>query len=333
MDKSHTTTGVLEEFQTHLSDWRQRLPNKGFFLVLLAAWLALFSFLGNSTFGYIDTPSLLRWMWNAYNQDHPAGDDGHGDLIPFVVLALFWWKREGLLAQPLRAWWPALLLVAGALVLHVIGYLVQQPRVSIIALFVGLYGLTGLAWGPGWLRASFFPFCLFTFMVPLGSLTERLTFPLRLFVTKTVALICNHVLAIDVTSQGTHLFKMPYQYEYDVAPACSGIRSLVAITVIAIIYAFLAFKTPWKRGLLMVSAVPLAVLANVFRMITIVVAAELGGQEWGSYVHNGGPLGILSLLPYVPAIIGLLLLGRWLEGRTPQAAPTDRAMREQPASV
>ena len=101
-------------------------------------------------------------------------------------------------------------------------------------------------------------------------------------------------------------------YQYDVAAACSGIRSLFATFAVAIIYAMLGFRTWWKRGLLMPSAVPLAVLGNIVRMLTIVIAAEIWGQEAGTYVHEGGPLGIISLLPYVAAFAGLLLLGHLL---------------------
>jgi len=291
-------------------------PNKGFFLLLLAAWLALFQFLGNSTFGYVDTASIFRWMCVAYNGTSPAADDGHGNLIPFVVLGLFWWKRKELLAQPAEVWWPGLLLLVLALGMHVFGYLVQQPRISILALFTGIYGLMGLAWGRRWLRASFFPFFLFLFAVPVGSLTDSVTFPLRLLVSKLVAGICHHVLAIDVISDGTRLLKMPWQYEYEVAAACSGIRSLVAIAAVAIIYAFLAFRSRWKRALLIVAAVPLAVIGNTFRMMTIVIAAELRGQEAGARVHESP---FWSLLPYIPAIIGLMLIGRWLETPAPGA--------------
>jgi exosortase len=315
-----TTTDKRGGFGEELRSCWSQLPDKAFFFLLLAVWLALFQFFGNATFGYVDTASLFRWMYNAYNVVTPAADDGHGNLIPFVVLALFWWKRKELLAQPTRTWWPGLLMVVAALVLHVVGYLVQQPKLSIVALFAGIYGLMGLAWGAGWLRASFFPFFLFAFCIPLGSLTEPVTFPLRLMVSKIVVFVCNHILAIDVARDGTQLFNGMRSYQYEVAAACSGIRSLVAITAIAIIYAFVAFQTARKRALIIVCAVPLAVIGNVFRMMMIVIAAEIGGQEWGAFVHEGGPLGILSLLPYIPAIIGLILLGRWLEKRETKRA-------------
>src|SRR5580704_18049221 len=122
------------------------LPNKGVFFPLLVAWLLLFQFVGNATFGYIDTSSLLWWMKNAYFNSMNEAEDGHGLLIPPLVLALLWWKRKDLLAGPNRLWRPALFMLAGALALHLLGYLIQQPRVSIIALFVGIYAISGLAW-------------------------------------------------------------------------------------------------------------------------------------------------------------------------------------------
>ena len=59
-------------------------------------------------------------------------------------------------------------------------------------------------------------------------------------------------------------------------------------------------------------------------MLTIIIAAEIWGQEAGNYVHEGGPAGIISLLPYVAAFVGLILLGRLLgeDPSKPVAAPT-----------
>ena len=320
--ETDTGNGVLEDFRIQFLECWQRLPNKGFFLVLLVAWLALFQFLGNSTLGYVSTPSLLSWMNAVYvsNPDANGSDDSHGKLVPFVVLALFWWKRKQMLALPLRTWWPALLLVALALALHLLGYMAQQPRISIVALFTGIYGLMGLAWGPRWLRESFFPFILFAFCVPLGWSAISITFPLRLLVCRLVELIASYIMQIDVLRVGTALADPTGRYQYDVAAACSGIRSLFATLAVAIIYAMLGFRTWWKRGLLVASAVPLAVVGNVVRMLTIIVAAEIWGQQGGAYVHEGGPLGILSLLPYAAAFGGLLLLGHWLRERPSQPA-------------
>jgi len=311
------TAGLTAEF---VECWNQ-LPNKAFFFSLLAAWILLFQFLGSATFAYVDSPSLFSWLlWKCYLRPGDDNDDSHGILIPIVVLVLFWWKRQELLRLSSRTWAPALALVAGCLFLHVIGYLIQQPRVSAVALFCGIYALMGLAWGPAWMRAGFFPFFLFAFAVPIsgaGGPIASLTFHLRLWVTQLVTAFCNIVLAIDVHREGTALFNGARTYNYEVAAACSGLRSLIAIFALCTIFGFITFEKNWKRILMMAAAVPLAVLGNVLRMLTIVLAAEMDGQKAGDFVHGNW---FFSLLPYVPAILGIMVLGRWLREKTAEPA-------------
>ena len=300
--------------------WRH-LPNKGFFFVLLAAWLALFHFLGNSVFGYYHSSSLLQWMFNSYNSQGVSGDDADGNIIPFLVIGLFWWKRRELLAWPLKIWVPALLIVGLGLVLHIMGYVIQEPRLSIVALFTGIYGLMGLAWGPAWLRNSFFPFFLFIFCVPLGTISEPITLPLRLIVSTLVEWIAHGVFGIGVLRMGTQLFDPLGTYQYDVAAACSGIRSLTAILMFTTVWGFVVFRSPWKRLFMIALAAPFAILGNLLRMLLIIVTAVMGGQEWGNYVHENT---LISLVPYLPAFLGLLFVGRWLEEKN------DSTKKDQP---
>src|SRR5438132_1490020 len=108
--ENQSTIGVLEEFQCELvAAWR-RLPNKGFFFILLGCWLALFQFLGNATFGYIDTHSLLKWIYilGTAKSGETEMDDNQMIIAPLVVLGLFFWKRKELLRQPMEIWAPAL---------------------------------------------------------------------------------------------------------------------------------------------------------------------------------------------------------------------------------
>ncbi|HZV33218.1 MAG TPA: exosortase/archaeosortase family protein [Verrucomicrobiae bacterium] len=310
----------LRAFPAEFADCWQRLPNKGLFFVLAAAWLLLFQFLGNSTFGYTNTNSLMHWMYNAYNSSQSDGQDAHGNYIPFVVIALMWWKRKELLALQIRSWWPGLLLLAGALLLHIIGYRLQQPRVSIVAFFAGLYALMGLAWGSSWLRASLFPFFLFAFCIPIASIGEPITFPLRHLVARIVQFICNKILFLDVVREGTQLFNSTHTYGYEVAAACSGLRSMVAVLAISTIYGFLTFRKNWKRITMMLAAFPLAVVGNVARMLCIILTAEISGQKAGNFVHENW---FFSIVPYLLAFGGVYLLGRWLA--EPEAAPPSTA--------
>jgi exosortase len=308
---NQSTIGILDEFQTELVDGWRRLPNKGFFFGLLAAWLALFQFFGNSTFGYMDTPSLLKWGYIVGTATSAEGqtDDNQMVIAPLVVLALFWWKRKELLRQPMETWWPGLSLVGLGLLLHIVGYRVQQPRISIVALFTGIYGLMGMAWGPKFLRASFFPFFLFIFCVPLGTLAEFITVPLRHIVARIVEII-THLIHMDVIRQGTQLIDPQGHFQYEVAAACGGIRSLIMTVMLAIVFGFVVFRALWKRLLLIALAAPLAVLGNVLRLLMVVIVAKKAGQAAGMSVHNNV---ITSLLPYVPAIVALLWLGNLLE--------------------
>ncbi|MGH7952815.1 MAG: exosortase/archaeosortase family protein [Limisphaerales bacterium] len=304
--------------------WR-RLPEKAFFFALLIAWLALFQFWGNSILGYIHTSSLFGWLNEAYNSAQNVEDSGHGDFIPFLVVGLFWWKRKELLGLPLKIWWPAIFIVATALVLHILGFLVQQPLLSVVALFAGIYGLMGLAWGRAWLRHSMYPYFLFAFSIPLAGHLSLILFPLRLFVCWLVEMV-SHLLGIEVIRQGTQLMDPSGSFQYEVAAACGGMRSLVAIFLLATIYGFAVFRSAGKRIFMMALALPFAILGNLLRLLAIIIAAACGGQKWGDYVHEGGPLGIISLLPYVPAIAGLLFVGNLMEKRQ---AKSESAKKER----
>lgn len=311
--------GVVESLWADFLDCWRRLPNRTLFLALLAAWAAVFHFLGNATFGYVASSSLFQWLWVIHTNSAAESEQGPGMLAPFLVLALFWLKRKELAALELKAWVPGLFLLLAAALLHILGYLIQQPRVSIVALFLGIYGIMGLAWGFRWLRASFFPYLLFVFVVPLEGVATVVTFPLRMLVTAIVELIARFMLGMDVVRVGTGLFDASHTYQYDVAPACSGMRSLTAIFFLATVYGYALFRASWRWLVLLAAAFPLAVVGNAIRLLAIVLAADLFGKEWGDYIHEST---LFSLMPYVPVILGLVFLGRWLD---PQRKPTAKS--------
>ena len=320
------TVGILDEFQTELVAAWQRLPNKAFFFALFAVWLMLFQFLGNSLLGYIHSSSLFAWMWESYMSPNEISEnDRHGAFIPLLVIGLLWWKRRDLLKGSLDVWLPALAVIVVAIVLQLMGYLLQFPQFSVMALFTGIYGLMGLAWGWGWLKKSFFPFFLFVFAVPLGNHSDFVTTKLQLLVCWLVEHFSQHVLGIEVLRNGTQLVNPSGGYQYDVVAACSGIRSLVAIFLLGTVYGFITFRSMWKRGLFMALAFPFAVLGNFIRLLCIIIAAQIGGQHAGEWVHNNT---YCSLIPYVPAIFGLL----WLGGLMEKWYGVDRPYESNPAA-
>jgi exosortase len=304
------------------------LPRKGLFFGMLAAWVLLFHLLGNATLGYTKTTSLFGWMDYAYRMSQ---DDELGRFVPLIVLGLLWWRRDQLAALPKRLWTPALLLVGGALLLHVLAFAMQQTRLSIAAFYGGIWALGGVVWGPAWLRATLLPCSLFVFAVPLGTMGEAITFPLRMIATNITVWTSQNLLGIDVIQQGNQVFDARGHFQYEVAAACGGLRSLTATLALALIVALMNFNTSWRRAVMILSAFPFAVLGNVLRLTLIIVAAEAFGQEGGNYVHDSS---WLSLLPYVPPFIGMALLSRWLrepdEARPPAEPPAAEAT-PQPA--
>ena len=290
-------------------------PDKLLFFTLCVVWGVFFHVLGNSTFGYKDTPSLFGWMNYTYNCQE---DDRHGKLIPFLVLALLLVKRRELTTVPKAPWWPALVLVVAGLLLHMTGYLIQQTRISILAFFLGLYGLTGLVWGPQWLRAAFFPYFLFLFCLPLGTLGEKITFPLRTLVTH-ISVGIAHVLGIEAIRNGTQIIGAN-GFNFDVAPACSGIRSLTALTALTTIYGFLTFHAAWKRVFMVLVAGPLAVIGNVARITGVILTSEAFGERAGLKFHDGA-----GFVTFFVAIICVMALGRWL-GEDRAAPPLEEQL-------
>ena len=298
--------GLGEELRECLDSF----PHKILFLIGTLLWFGAFHFFGNSTFGYTDTDSLFGWLDYDYSQK--AGDE-HGYLVPFAFLALIWFEKQRFIDAVKRQWWPGIILVLIGLLIHLAGYRVQQVRISVIGFFIGWYGIIGMFWGPAFLRAVFFPYILFIFCFPIGSLSDPISFPLRMMAS-TITEMLSHILGIDVIRRGTVLFNPDKGYEYEVAAACSGLRSLIAILGISVVYGFLIFRTWWRRLLMILSAFPLAVASNVCRLLMIIIAGEIFGQQGGIYVHDSS---ILSMVPYLIAFIGMMVLARIFREKEP----------------
>ena len=300
----------LEIFSDLCSLWR-KLPHKPVFFVGFLAWGLLFQMLGNSTFGYIDTASVYHWMYNAYNAK--LSEDGHGNLIPFAVIALLIWKRKELLKFEYMAWNSGLALLALGLLFHIVGFMAQQTRLSVLGLFIGLYGLMGYCWGKAWLKAIFFPYVLFLFCVPIGSLAQPLTFPLRVFVSALAVGFSDHILQIDVMRQGTYIMNAAGTFRYDVAPACSGINSLMTLVPLTLAFGFIAYKAAWKRIFLLFTSIPLAIAGNTLRLIMVIMIANQYGQEAGKTWEQK-----LGFVTFLVAILGVFVLDIWLKEPDPE---------------
>src|SRR6185503_10255058 len=101
---SKSLSGERSALRDELAAVWSSFPDKLLFFSLVTVWVVFFHVLGNSTFGYRDTPSLFGWMNYTYSCQE---DDRHGKIVPLLVLALLWVKRRELTAVAKAPWWPA----------------------------------------------------------------------------------------------------------------------------------------------------------------------------------------------------------------------------------
>jgi EpsI family protein len=196
---------------------------------------------------------------------------------------------------------------------------VQQTRLSILAFLLFTWGVLALGGGRRWGRAAAFPLGFMVFALPLNML-DTAGFFLRVGVTD-VAYHASRLLGLDVIRNGTQLLSPDGSYNYDVAAACSGVRSLMALAALTVLLGYLGFRAWWARALIGLLVFPYAFVGNVVRIFAIIVAAEWQGQRAGTIVHEWfGFLIFVIVLGLVQATIWLL--GKWRpDAVTPPAAP------------
>lgn len=259
-----------------------------------AAGAAVFQFLGNSTRGYIGTPSLFYW-WS-FQWVNANSETQHGLPILAVCVALVAYNLWSQPAAPVEGvgTWPAVAAMVGGLALHAVGFVAEQARVSILGLLLFTWGAASFAGGPRWARATAFPVSFMVFAIPWNAL-DSAGFWLRTWVVSASAGIV-HAVGIPVLVNGTQLMSPDGRYDYDVAAACSGVRSLVALSALSLLIGYLWFRPRWLILVFFALSFPLIYAGNVARIVAIVVAAQSGGAAWGDRVHAVMGFGVFAVV-------------------------------------
>ena len=204
-------------------------------------------------------------------------DYSHGFLVPFLSAYLVWERREKLLTVPgVPSIWGVGLLGFGLSMLFIgsIGAELYAQRTSLI---VVLAGLVLLVLGREFLRVLMFPIVFLLFMVPLPAIVvNAVSFPLQLFAAKT-ATFCLFNFGIPVLREGNVIVLSGMTLE--VAEACSGIRSLQALLALGTVYAYFSQRVMWKQWVLVLLSIPIAIVANAFRVSGTGVLAHYFGIE------------------------------------------------------
>lgn len=158
-----------------------------------------------------------------------------------------------------------------------------------------------------------FPLGFLVLAIPFNAL-DSAGFWLRLWVIKASAGLA-HMANIGVIQNGTQLMAPDGRYSYDVAAACSGVRSLMALLALSLLLGYVNFRSWWRRGVLLVLCFPLIYLGNVARISSIVFVGQWGGQAWGERAHE-----IMGYGVFVIVLGGELLAASLIQRWWPEAA-------------
>ena len=193
-------------------------------------------------------------------------DFSHGFFVPLFSAFVVGQDRNRLARVNWQPSWSGAILLALALVILIVGQMGAELFLSRSSLLVLLAGLIVLLAGWKVFRALLFPWAFLFLMIPIPAIIfNQITFPLQILASKVAAGILP-IFGVPVLRQGNVMILASMALE--VADACSGIRSLMSLATLAIIYGYLVERRLWARYLLALASVPVAVAANSCRIIT-----------------------------------------------------------------
>jgi exosortase len=215
-------------------------------------------------FGLLLVAGYAPVLWRLAHQWATDGDMGHGFFVPVVAAYILWQRRADLM----EAWgpcdWRGLLVIAwGAAQLYA-ATLGAELFLARTAFIVSLAGVILYLGGAKVLRLAAFPLFLLLFMVPIPAIVYNvITFKLQTLATQ-IAENALAMLGVPVLREG-HILRLP-SMSLSVVEACSGIRSLLTLSFLSLVYAYFFDKRVWMRVALLVATVPIAILANACRV-------------------------------------------------------------------
>ena len=189
----------------------------------------------------------------------------HGFYVPLFSAFVIWHERGKLTALPLKPSWSGFVVIALAMVLLITGQLGAELFLARVSLVLLIAGLVALFLGWNYLRAALFPWAFLLLMIPIPNiLLNQIALPLQLLASRMASSVLP-LFGVPVLREGNVLNLSVMSLE--VAEACSGIRSLMSLVTLAIIYGYFAERRILVRILLALAAVPIAVASNSFRII------------------------------------------------------------------
>jgi exosortase len=239
-------------------------------------------------------------------------DMGHGFFVPLVSGYIVWQRREELLAMtPKPNWWGLVVVIVGCLQ-ALVGTLGVELFTSRTAMVVTLIGAVWLLGGTQILRKLAFPLVLLFFMVPIPTVVyNKLTFPLQILASR-LATAALTLVDIPVLREG-NILELPDR-RISVVEACSGIRSLLSLTFLSLVYGYFFEQRTWVRAALFLATIPVAIIANGSRVTATGIISEFRPDLAEGFFHESTGLVIFFAAAVILFIVhqALLLISRLL---------------------
>ncbi len=244
--------------------------------------------------------SYLVWMGQQWWKDEYYG---HGVLIPLISGYVLYRQRARLAALPREGGGWGLVILIGALLLRAAGQFLEVHFLSGFALVATFYGLVLWVGGRHVARAALFPIAFLLFMIPLSRLlVEKLSMPMQLFSARWAGQLAAGIIP-GLQVQGVSIATP--DYSFSVAIPCSGLKSLIAMSALGALYAYLVEGPPLRRVALFLAAFPLALLANLVRIfVTVILGNTIGPAAAEGFFHT-----LSGAFVFLVALAGLFALG------------------------
>jgi len=241
-------------------------------------WVHVAFVIGLLVLAYL--PILIR-MANQWTSDD---DMSHGFFVPAVAGFIAWTRKDELMATEAKPTYLGLLLMLWAVFQMSLGILGAELFLQRSAFVASVWGAVLFLGGWPYVKKLALPLLMLPLMVPIPAVIyNQITFPLQLFASSVAEQVLS-LLGIPVLRDG-NVLELAEQ-KLSVVEACSGIRSLLSLTFLSLVYGYFSEPRLWVRWAIFLASIPIAVAANSFRVSMTGILSEYNPELAQGFFHS-----------------------------------------------
>jgi exosortase len=225
---------------------------------------------------------VMLGLFHAWQTNHYYN---HGFLIPLISCYLVYRNREKLKTISGKpSLYGIVFILLGILILFLDKYFLNVLFLSSIGMLIFIMGGILFVFGKDYLRALLFPISFLLFMIPVPDfIFDLMIGPLQL-TASMIGKIILRILGVPVLRDGIYLHLVSFSVEVD--KSCSSMHSLIALSALSFVIAYLMMDSMGERIMIVASSIPLAIIANGFRLVLIIMLALWTGEMiFKSFFH------------------------------------------------